>query len=500
MSKLTDRVYAISPPFIQRLGIQAFGLYWSVRRLGPVFEQTWREYVARESWSADRMLEFVEKQLSAQVIRAYYEVPYYREAFRSHGITEELIANFKLHDLPKLPLLEKAIVRQNPKALLTKSFASHPPASFATSGTTGTPIRVFWDAATHQRLIGAREARSFRWAGVSYRDSRSMIGGRLIIPKAEAKPPFWRYNRWERQLYLSAFHISRKNVPDYVKALNRYGPVTMTGYASGNFFLARFIAELDLKVHTPRAIITGSERLEPHMRSTLQSVFRTRAYEEYGAVENCALASECEHGNMHVNLDFGYMEILRPDGQPAAPGEIGEVVVTGFTNPNQLFIRYRIGDLASWGSGTCPCGRASLPMLGTLVGRQEDTVLGPDGRETVRFHGIFIDLPGVLEGQIVQKSRSEILVNLVPGLDYSEKIEDVIRSRIRTRLGPEISVVIDPLGSIPRAPNGKYRAVISHVQRDSLIRASSCTTSTRESNSRHATSPDQAGATIAEGK
>jgi phenylacetate-CoA ligase len=465
MSKWMDRIYAVSPVWVQQLGINVYGWYRKRRRLGPVFERVWRDYVERERWPVERVREYVETQLRAQVQRAYRNVPYYRETFRRNGVTDELIDRLRLEDLPKLPPLDKGVVRANSAILLTQEAAKSPPPAFATSGTTGTPIRVHWDTATHQHNLAVREARSYRWAGVSIRESRSGIGGRLVVPRADSRPPFWRYNAWERQLYLSAFHISPANVPDYVQALNRFRPVTMTGYASGNYFLARFIAELGLRVHSPRAIITESERLEPHMRAALETVFRARAYEEYGSVENCALATECERGRLHVHPDFGYVEILRPDGQSCAPGEIGEVVMTGFANPNQIFIRYRIGDLGAWGIESCPCGRESLPVLGELVGRLEDTVVGPDGRETVRFHGLFIDLPGVLEGQVVQESLEQFVVNVVPAASYTQADAEAIRARMVTRLGAQVSVEVRELDTIPREPNGKFRAVISRVQR-----------------------------------
>jgi phenylacetate-CoA ligase len=287
----------------------------------------------------------------------------------------------------------------------------------------------------------------------------------MIVPKADSRPPFWRYNHWERQLYLSAFHISPANVPDYVAALNRFKPVTMTGYASAQFFLARLIGELQLQVHSPRAIITESERLEAHMRVLLESVFRTRVFEEYGSVENCALATECERGCLHVHPDFGFVEILRPDGTHAAPGEVGEMVVTGFANTNQIFVRYRIGDLASWSAERCSCGRDTLPVLGELVGRQEDLVIGPDGRELVRFHGLFIDLPGVAEGQVVQEAPGRYVINIVVTPAYSRDHAQAIRSRMFARLGTNISLEVLEVDKIPRGPNGKFRAVISKIQR-----------------------------------
>ena len=59
------------------------------------------------------------------------------------------------------------------------------------------------------------------------------------------------------------------------------------------------------------------------MREIIERVFEARAYEEYGSVENCVLATECEHGRMHVHPDFGFVELLRPDGTAAGRGETG---------------------------------------------------------------------------------------------------------------------------------------------------------------------------------
>jgi phenylacetate-CoA ligase len=466
MGKWTEKVYKASPRWLQTLGINTFGYFWAQRRLGGVFEQTWREFVERETWAPERMREYVENQLRAQVQRAYRNVHYYREAFRKHGVSESLIESFTSADLSSLPLLDKSSVRRNPTSLLTEQSAKHPPKVFSTSGTTGLPIHVFWDRATHQRNVAAREARSLRWAGTSYRESRGVVGGRLIVPTVDGGPPFWRYNYWEKQLYLSAFHIGPSTVQDYVAALNRYQPSFLTGYASANYFLAKAIQESGLQIYRPQVIVTNSDRLEPYMRPTLEAVYQTKVREEYGSVENCALATECEQGGLHIHPDFGYVEILGPDGRSKERGEVGEMVVTGFTNTNQLFIRYRIGDLAAWSTEPCPCGRATLPTLKEIVGRVEDTVVLRDGRRLMRLDHAFRDLEGISEGQIVQQDYDYFLVKVVSTPAFSRTDIDSIKTRLSTRLGPQIVVEVQTVDSIPREPNGKFRMVISHISKN----------------------------------
>lgn len=79
------------------------------------------------------------------------------------------------------------------------------------------------------------------------------------------------------------------------------------------------------------------------MRHLLEKVFRCNVYEEYSTVENVLFASQCEHGRLHVSPDIGTVEILRPDGNPCASGEPGEVVATSLIRGYQPLIRYRLG-------------------------------------------------------------------------------------------------------------------------------------------------------------
>ncbi len=64
------------------------------------------------------------------------------------------------------------------------------------------------------------------------------------------------------------------------------------------------------------------------MRAVMQAAYRCRIFEEYSTVETALFASECEHGRLHVSPDVSITEILRPDGTPCQPGEVGEVVTT----------------------------------------------------------------------------------------------------------------------------------------------------------------------------
>jgi phenylacetate-CoA ligase len=461
---LTSRLYPHLPVWFQNLGISLYGYAWKRERLGGRFAEHVAEFKARDRWSAEQFGAYLESQLRSVLAHAYAQVPHYGRAWRELGLDQGDFRQFGLADLARLPATRKADLRQSPGDFIAQSLArDRKLRRYSSSGTTGTPITAAFTVDGHRRLVAAREARSFGWAGVSIREPRSMIGGRLVVPQGSARPPFHRYNRAEKQVYFSAFHISPANVPHYVAAWNHYQPQVFTGYASSHYLLGRMMLEQGLALdYQPRALILGSEKLTARMKAVLRQAFRARAYEEYGCVENCLLATECEHGSLHASPDFGIVEIVDDRGRPAPPGVQGRILCTSLLNEAQPLIRYELGDLAAWAEKPCPCGRDHLPVLKEVVGRLEEVVTGPDGRQMVRFHGLFIDLPKVVEGQVIQEALDQFTVRVVALDGFGEEEARVIRNRLIERLG-NVKVNLERVPAIPRTEHGKFRAVISKL-------------------------------------
>jgi len=456
--------YPFAPVWAQTLGISLYGLSWRKERLGGRFEEYVTGFREREGWSADRFQDFLRTELRGTLLQAISEVPYYRERWASLGLSPESFSQFEISDLSRLPTTPKQALRDGPGEFISPRAARfHRLRKFHSSGTTGTPVTAVCSCDGRRKFMAGREARSFGWAGTSIRKPRSMIGGRMVVPKGDSGPPFHRYNWAEKQVYFSAFHISPQNAPHYVAALNRYQPLVFTGYAYSHYLLARMMLDQGLRLdYQPEALVLSSEKLTPEMKLTLRQAFGARAYEEYGCVENCGLATECEQGRLHVNPDFGILEIVDDLGRPVPAGVAGRILGTSLLNEAQPLIRYEIGDLGTWSEESCPCGRNHLPVLKEVVGRLEDVVTGPDGRQMVRFHGIFIDLPGVMEGQVVQENANQFTVRIVAGDGFDESQARTIRTRFEERLG-KVLVRIERVSEIPRTERGKFRAVVSNT-------------------------------------
>jgi phenylacetate-CoA ligase len=429
-------------------------------RFGAGYAEFVSNYQAMDRWTQAQWHLWQAEQLKSVLSSCVQQAPYYRE----HWTDAQKHAALQ-GELSALPLLEKDPLRVNPKAFLREDIHPSRPQVFLTSGSTGTPISSYYTLPELRQSLALREVRSAGWAGVSFKRPRATFSGRMVEPDPASKGPYYRFNSAERQVYFSPFHLRPDTAQQYVDALNRHRIEWGTGYAVSYYLLARFMLEKGIAPpQYLKAIITTSEKLTPEMRVVMEKAYGCRVYEEYSTVENVIFASECEHGRLHVSPDVSVVEILRPDGSACLPGEAGEVVVTSLSKTYQPLIRFRLGDVAMWDAEPCPCGR-QMPVIKEVVGRIEDVVVGPDGRQMVRFHGVFVNQPHVREGQIIQEALDLICVKVVPSDGFGQTDVDEIVHRIQQRLGGSVNVIVESVDEIPRTKAGKFQAVISKMAR-----------------------------------
>ncbi len=82
-----------------------------------------------------------------------------------------------------------------------------------------------------------------------------------------------------------------------------------------------------------------------------------------------------EQDGLHWAEDHILAEVLDPEtGQPVADGERGELVLTTLKKTARPLIRFRTGDIVSFTTEPCRCGRTSQRMLGTH-GRLDDMLI-----------------------------------------------------------------------------------------------------------------------------
>ncbi len=146
-----------------------------------------------------------------------------------------------------------------------------------------------------------------------------------------------------------------------------------TAYAGTPDYLKIILdrAEADgIKLNITKAAVGGGA-LFPSLRQEYADRGIT-CLQSYATADlgNVAYESDAMEGMI---VDEGVIvEIVRPGtGDPVAPGEVGEVVVTTL-NPDYPLIRFATGDLSAVMAGQSPCGRTNMRIKGWM-GRADQT-------------------------------------------------------------------------------------------------------------------------------
>lgn len=449
MESVLLKLYHRLPAPLRSAAASVRGLYLRRCRFGGDSARLADEVRERDHWSAAEWKAWREERVAYILHRAATRVPYYRHYWatrRRHGdhAAWDVLANW--------PLLEKEAVRLNPRAFLADDVQPRKLFWEQTSGTTGTPLETWRSRTTLAMHYAIKTVRTRGWEGIDDSARWARLGGQVVVPVKQRRPPFWVWNAAMSQLYLSTYHLAPDLVPYYLDALAEYGITYLAGYPSALQALAHEAVRQGRKDLQLKVVYANAEPVLPEQRELMAAAFGCPMRESYGMTESVAGASECPAGRLHQWPEFGVVEVQSD----------GEFVCTGLLNADFALIRYRLGDRGRvpQDAGPCPCGR-SLPTMGPIEGRTQDMVLTPDGRQAMRMECVFYGLP-VRQSQIVQERLDVLRVRLAPGPGFHAGHEIEIINRLRDRIG-DVRIDVDHVDEVPRSANGKVRHVISQL-------------------------------------
>lgn len=455
---LPDRVYQASPSWMQSVLMNAYAWRLHRERFGPEFEKLLAEWEESQWWQPDEIRALQDRRLQA-IVRVAAKVPFYGRLWAEYGAPVSQVQG--VADLPLLPTITKSDLREAGHTALSTS-----PGRLThghTSGTTGSPLSLWYDA---EMVVANNVAdwRQKRWGGLRQGTWCALFLGRVIVPLDQRRPPFWRANHFQKQLWCSSFHLNEANLPSYVAEIRRRGIRFLEGYPSSMFILAKLLLSRG-EVLPMRAVFTSSETLHAAQREAFEAAFGCPVFDFYGHAERVIFAGECEHhGGKHLFDEYGITEVLGDDGRPVPDGTPGMLTGTTLWNSGMPLIRYRTGDLSMRGTERCACGRG-LARLADIATKAEDIIITPDGRfisPSVLTHP-FKPFHQLLKSQLIQDAPDHVLVKLVPSATFSDSHRMQLEAGLRLRLGPAMRIDTHIVDDIPPEKSGKFRWVICRL-------------------------------------
>lgn len=431
------------------------------KRFGKFFKQSFSEIKKTEFFSNEMLQEIQFSRLKSFIDYAFKNSSYYQKIFRENNVNPNLINSFS--DLKKLPILTKEDIRQNAEKISCKKFFKKT-IDVKTSGTTGKPLKLVITEDSFQ-LDQAYQQLLYSWYGFNKKTKMAKCAGQAVTPIEKNKPPFWVTDFYNNNIYLSSYHLTENNLRFYINKLKNFCPEIIEGYPSSIYLLALANNKFQAQIR-PKFIRTGSETLLDHHRNVIEESFRCNIHNYYGSGENCVTAIECPKGKMHLQMLYGYTELINNEGKDAKPGEVAKIIATGFSNYAFPLIRYDIGDLAILSDvQTCDCGRGGI-LLDNILGRDDDYLLTPEYRIVRRLGHIFNNIEGVINAQIIQDDIEEVIFKIVKDHNYNNESEIQVLKNARERIGREINIRILYVNDIPRQKNGKFKYIVSNIDKE----------------------------------
>jgi phenylacetate-CoA ligase len=383
-------------------------------------------------------------------------IPWYSQIFRKYGVRIDGTDPFA--ELAKLPILLRNTVRDN-HADFCVSGAAAKSLSFATSGTTGEPLRAYTSPeqwVIEQGIIW----RQWKWAGYNFRDRIAIF--RSYAP--QLSEPLIKVDRLRNWTYFSVFRMDDAALNGYVKYLKRWKPKFLRGYPSSLLLVAQHALHYGWKLPSLKAAFSASEAVPTNLRETLKEALNIDLFDHYGQAEITGMFHDCEqHQGMHLDWEYGFVELI----ESPEPGCF-RIIATNLHNTAMPLLRYDTGDL-SFGSWEKCCCSLTSPILRGIRGRQDDFLIAADGSRmsTTNLHTYFSKLAEIRRFQLLQDTPGVLHVSFTLWGEASNIRNEQVAQKIISQLSGStgLTVLVSTDGDFTQSREGKFPVFLQRIGR-----------------------------------
>ncbi len=396
----------------------------------------------RERYQLEKLKEAIE--------RAYRNARAIKEIFDKAGIRPDDIRDF--NDLERIPVIRKADIIELQRR--------YPPFGGLLTVPEEKVQRIF---ITPGPIYLPHQIEEISWFGKSF-FAAGFTESDIVIntPTYHMSPAGMLFHEGIRAVGATVVPTGVGNTDMQIRIML---DLKVTGFAGMPSFLMTIIKRAEELGYNFRkdfslkkAWFTG-EMLPASMRKTFEE-YGIDTYQCYSVTElGGCVAYECSEKNGMHFMDEYVIEIIDPETKRRLPeGQLGELVATPIHNPVWGLIRFGTGDMTSYISEPCACGRASFRITG-IMGRSEDAVkvrgMFVIKKQVESFFSTFEEIHRFQLSIERRAERDELLLKVE--LKDESLNRDAIRRKIEEVFPSVMRVRIDRVEFLPKGslPEGK---------------------------------------------
>ncbi len=406
----------------------------------------------------------------------YERVPFFRQSFDGTAVKPSDLQH--LDDLQKFPFTRKGDLRDHyPFGLFARPLAE--------------VVRIHGSSGTRGKLtvVGYTRKDIETWAEVMARS----------LAAAGAEPGDVVHNAYGYGLFTGGLGIhygaermgcmvvpmSGGNTPRQAMLIQDFGARILACTPSYALNIADYLQSEGIAPGTLNLAygVFGAEPWTEEMRAEIERRLGIVALDLYGLSEiiGPGVSCECYQGKngLHVWEDHFLVEIINPaTGERVAEGEEGELTFTSLTKEAFPLVRYRTGDVASFTTAPCICGRTHGRMS-RVKGRTDDMLvirgvnIFPSEIERVLlshaelspYYQIVVDRSATMPHlEVHSEVSAEFFRNAGSSLNDEasvqvQELHERVEQSLQTVLSLHAAVHLEAPGAVPRSEGKAVRVV-----------------------------------------
>lgn len=311
------------------------------------------------------------KKLNEFLFEVYKNNEFYQDVIKKNNISEPTV-------ITQYPILTRNQLQQNrynmfSKGYKAKYFSQQLHRQFS-SGSSGMPINVYWDAHDYHCSMIPLWRRRKKYYNISPNDK--VIKFTLMAFDLEGKSNGMYYHQTNNAALIS--RASLKTDQDYIEAIKFINESCPIWLYIQPYILSKLIYYYKKEKTSPpsslRYIESVGEILSDGLHNEAESFFNVPVANMYGSEEMNGIAYECPYHHMHILTENVFVECLDDNGKVCSSGE-GEAIITNLNNKTMPLVRYNQGDIIVLHDKDihCNCGLCT-PVIDVIKGRTQENI------------------------------------------------------------------------------------------------------------------------------